>query len=154
MKAEYLNVILNSVVSITKQWMKKDFVLAQKSLKQTPFTTKPLTIIIGISGDLSGNVFISLDNETAKKLASSMAGGFVFEEVDELCKSAIGEMGNIILGNICTAFAEKGKKIDITPPVIIEGENMKLSTKYSPLLSLNLKTANNEEIILDISLKD
>lgn len=96
MKAEYLNVILNSVVSITKQWMKKDFVLAQKSLKQTPLTTKPLTIIIGISGDLSGNVFISLDNEMAKKLASSMAGGFVFEEVDELCKSAIGEMGNII----------------------------------------------------------
>ncbi|EAX48537.1 CheC domain protein [Thermosinus carboxydivorans Nor1] len=154
MKAEYLNVILTSTINVIKQWMGKDFVLAQKSLKHTPITTKPLTVVVGVNGDLSGNVFISFEAGTAKKLASSMAGGFVFEEIDELCKSAIGEIGNVIMGNICTAFAEKGKKIDITPPVLVEGENIKLGTKYSPLVSLDLKSVNNEEITLDISLSD
>ena len=43
------------------------------------------------------------------------------EQMDDLSKSAICELGNMILGNSATLLAANGIGIDITPPTLSHG---------------------------------
>lgn len=154
MNAVHINTVLTEITKIAKEYLEVDLAVKEKSLKNAPVTTEDITIIIGVVGSLSGSVFFSMNNETAKKVASKMAFGMEFDEVDELCKSAIGELGNICMGNVATAFSEKELPVNIAPPVTIEGAGTKISSKSSPLLSLVLGAETGEEIVLDVSLDD
>jgi len=54
--------------------------------------------------------------------------GMPVAELDEMAKSAISELTNMVLGNTATLFSQNGVSIDITPPSLLMGENMQIST--------------------------
>jgi chemotaxis protein CheX len=47
-------------------------------------------------------------------------GGFTFDQIDDMTKSAISEIGNMISGNATTIFFNQGIKLNITTPEVIE----------------------------------
>lgn len=57
-----------------------------------------------------------------------MMMGMPVEELDELSKSAITELSNMILGNAATIFYNRSIKMEITPPALFVGDNMEIST--------------------------
>ena len=63
-----------------------------------------------------------------------MMGGMAISELDEISKSAVSEMGNMIMGNASTIFAKKGISIDITPPSLLTGEKIEISNKISTIV--------------------
>jgi chemotaxis protein CheX len=56
------------------------------------------------------------------------------EELDEMSKSAISEMGNMIMGNTGSIFASKDINIDITPPSLLIGEKIEISNKVPTIV--------------------
>jgi len=48
-----------------------------------------------------------------------MMGGYAITEIDEMGKSAISELGNMISGNASTMLYNQGVHVDITPPRIM-----------------------------------
>ncbi|WP_372997506.1 chemotaxis protein CheX [Lutispora sp.] len=56
------------------------------------------------------------------------------EELNEISKSAISEMGNMIMGNASTILAERNINIDITPPSLLTGEQIEISSKVSTIV--------------------
>jgi len=82
---------------------------------------EPLFIMLGITGEISGQVCIVFDLEVAKDIASRMMMGMPVPEIDEMAKSALSELGNMIMGNAATILSNGNILIDITPPTLGTG---------------------------------
>ena len=76
--------------------------------------------IIGLSGDANGAVALSLKEETAFAITKILTGN-EHTSVDKYVTDAIGEVINIIAGNVKDVF-EKKHRIKITMPSIIKGK--------------------------------
>lgn len=80
-----------------------------------------LDIVIGVIGDLKGEVVYRFPHETSLEMVKIMSN-MEFDAVDEFVISAISEIANIISGNVLTILSEKNLTCDILPPVQGMGE--------------------------------
>ncbi|MCL2805715.1 MAG: chemotaxis protein CheX [Treponema sp.] len=79
-----------------------------------------LSGVIGLSGEADGAVAISLKDETAFELTRILTGT-EHTTVDKYVTDTLGEIINIIAGNVKNVF-EKKHRIKITMPSIIKGK--------------------------------
>ena len=108
------------------------------SVKSSPVAGSEVNSIIGVTGQVRGQVLYSMTEETAKKLASTMLMGMPVTEFDELCKSAISELGNMITGNAASELGNSGISCNITPPSLVMGSNVSVSFKDAQILVIPL----------------
>jgi chemotaxis protein CheX len=154
MNVEYINPFINVSVSLIKMICNADVNRGQIFIKNSPFTAKSVVIIIGVAGEFKGQVFFSMDESTACKIASAMMFGMEVNALEEMAKSAIAELGNMIMGNVSTEFYNNGIKIDITPPTIMVGNDMAVSTKGVKTICVPLLLDNIGEIEIDVAITD
>nr|WP_319487211.1 chemotaxis protein CheX [uncultured Caproiciproducens sp.] len=81
-----------------------------------------VVVIIGITGDLHGNVYFTMGEDCAKKVASSMMGGMDVPQFDEMVQSAVSELSNMLAATACTDLSGKGINADISTPTLIHGD--------------------------------
>jgi chemotaxis protein CheX len=75
--------------------------------------------IIGMSGDVEGNVALRFPVETACRVASLFIGGEVEASTPDFA-DAIGELANMVVGGAKAKFS--GRNISISCPSVIVGE--------------------------------
>jgi chemotaxis protein CheX len=90
---------------------------------------------------------------TADKIASHMIGQPI-RTFDALAASAIAELGNMITGNAAALLAEKGYTCDISPPSIIRGSNVKISTVNTPALVVPITLGEFGDLEINVSLQE
>lgn len=120
MKAEYINPFLESARIVIEQMINVRPTTGQLGIKDVKFVEKYIWIQIGLTGQMKGDIVFGLHEVVALKLVSAMMGGFVLNEMDEMGKSAISELGNMISGNASTMLFNQGVRVDITPPKLVE----------------------------------
>jgi len=62
-----------------------------------------------------------MNKNVALTAASGMMGGLNLTELDEMSKSALSELTNMILGNTATLLYNRGVGVEITPPSFLMG---------------------------------
>ena len=152
MEAKYINTFLEGLLQIFDQLANIKLNHLGTKLKTTSKIDKSVITIVGITGDLKGVVNINMNSDLAIKIASNMMGGTSVEKFDEISKSAISELLNIIMGNVSTKLSQMGVSIDITPPTMLTGDNIDLKTLDIPLISV-LYEYEGKPIDFDISIK-
>lgn len=105
-------------------------------------TDNEVNIIIGMVGDLKGNVVLSLPETTARNIASTMMGGMPVPELDLMPKSALCELSNMVTGSSMSQLEGMGVAVNITPPMLINGKN--LVTMISQVETLVISFSCNE----------
>lgn len=100
-----------------------------------------VTVMLGVTGSLTGQVCITMTETQAKDIASKMMCGMPVPVLDDLAKSAISELGNMIMGNAATILSTNNVLVDITPPTLITG-NAALSTTGIVTLMVPMKYEN------------
>jgi len=153
MDAKYVNTFLKSTQDIFSQVAQIDLKLSGTSLKNSPISSKNVVIMVGITGSLKGTVLINMDESLAMKIASNMMYGMPVTIFDEMAKSAICELSNMVMGNVATGLSAFGKNTDITPPTLMEGNNIKLTVSQLPLLSIKYRY-EEYDLDFDISIKE
>ncbi|WP_042163840.1 chemotaxis protein CheX [Paenibacillus gorillae] len=123
MKAEYINPFLESAKIVIEQVIQIRPSTGQLGLKDIKFSENYIWIQIGLNGQMNGDIVFGLSEEVALKMVSAMMGGFVISEIDEIGRSAISELGNMISGNASTMLFNQGVRVDITPPKVIHSAN-------------------------------
>ena len=103
------------------------------SLRTATFTSQPVTIVAGVNGQVEGSVLYGMSAETARNIASTMIGAQV-DTMDEMALSALAELGNMITGNAITILDGSGYNVDITPPSVIRGTDVEVSTKPAAIV--------------------
>lgn len=154
MKEEYINPFIKASTNIISEITGITPQLGKVYLKNTPYKSENILVLIGLTGKINGNVVITFSHETACKITSAMMMGMPVTEIDEMAKSAIGELCNMILGNTATIFSNNGVEIDITPPTILIGENMQLSIHKSVIICIPIMLDDGCKIEMDISYMD
>jgi chemotaxis protein CheX len=84
-----------------------------------------ITSMLGLGGDIRGMLAVHCPAVVAK----AITGGFLGMDVDELnedVKDAIGEIANMVAGNLKIAFAGYDMKIELAIPTSIVGESYRV----------------------------
>lgn len=153
MKAEYINPFIKASKEILTQMTQINFQVGRPTLKSSPFSANNIIILIGITGDIRGQAILSLDKSMALNVVSKMMGGMEVTELNDISKSALSELGNMILGNSATLLFNAGIKVDITPPTLMIGNNLSVSSDQMQVISVPLE-ADGSVIELNIFIKE
>jgi len=122
MDVNYINPILNSFASVMPQLGLTNVEKKGMRLKGRFIESPGVMIIVGIIGDIRGNVIYGLSLNDAKKIASTMMMGMPVDNFDELAQSAISELTNMLTANVATNFSNDNININISTPTLIHGE--------------------------------
>lgn len=153
MKKEHVNPFIKASMDVLAQTTGLLFSTRQPYIKDGPFKAENVLINLGITGDLRGSVVISMTEPTAKVIASTMMMDMPVPELNDMAKSALCELGNMILGNVATLFFNEGTKIDITPPTLFRAEHVQISNLNMLVICIPLET-ENYRIVLDVAIKE
>lgn len=140
MKVEYVNPFVQATVDVLQGI--GDVSPKKGSLKMLnkPAPSYGVSSLIGVVGEVKGQVVYSLKEETAKKIASVMMMGMPVDDFDEIAKSAISELSNMITGNAVTQLVATGVNVDISPPSLITGNNVVISSSSLKTLVVDIET--------------
>lgn len=133
MKVEYINPFIEASLCVFKTLLDAEAKLGKIYLKDSPYTVGDMIIMIGVVGGIRGQVCLELSLNTAEKIVSTMMEGITVSDMDEVGKSAIAELGNMIMGNACTIFSKNRLNIDITPPTVLTGDSIRISNKTATI---------------------
>ena len=121
-------------------------------LEGNPYTTEDVTAVIGISGSLTGSIYLSMAEPTALKIISAIIGQET-TELDELGQSGIAEMANVIAGSAGIELDAEGIETQINPPLVLVGRGARLSTVEIQRLVVPLTTFHGE-VKLHVALRE
>ena len=138
MKAEYANIFIKSAVSVFQKEM--NIHLSRKDLKKkrAPVPTLPISIILGITGYLEGQVVYAMDKDFAYNIAHSMMPNKLPAEIKKYENSAVSEISNIITGQATIALAGEKEIIKLTPPAVIMASDLQMDFLEIPTVSLSM----------------
>lgn len=122
MDVNYINPILSSFANVLPQLGLGKVEKKGISLKSRFIESPGVVIIVGIVGDIKGNVIYGLSVEDAKKIASTMMMGMPVNDFDELAQSAISELTNMLTANVATNFSNDNININISTPTLVHGK--------------------------------
>lgn len=127
LKAEIVNPFLKAALSFLEEHLNMEVTRGQLRLDSSKCTSGEINVAIGVTGDAEGTVLYSMSERTAKSIASVLIGEPV-PVFNALAESAIAEMGNIITGRAAFGLEEEGFRCRLSPPAIIAGRGVVIST--------------------------
>jgi chemotaxis protein CheX len=145
----FLKVTIQIIDQITGIKLQKGKIYAKSH--QMPMND--IAIIVGVTGGLSGQMVLGMDIETAKAISGKMQGKEI-KFFDELSKSAISELANIIMGNVATVFSKQNISLNITPPTLFVGKNMSCYSSKSTIISIPFELNIYGKLEVDIVMNE
>lgn len=146
MKITYIDHFVESASSVIQQVCQVEISRGEKEERDWTYREGHTWIHIGMTGHVKGDVFFGLENNLALQIVSAMMGGYPVQEMDELGKSAISELGNMISGNASTLLSQQGILIDISPPHFLPQEEMAERTGSAVSAALELQDMGRFQI--------
>lgn len=127
LKAGLVNPFLESAYRFLQDELKVEVTRGQLRLESSKATSGEVNVAIGVAGEAEGIVLYSMSEKAAKQIAAILIGEPV-PVFQELAESAIAEMGNIITGQAAAGLEGYGYQCNLTPPTIIAGKGVVIST--------------------------
>ncbi|MBO6108972.1 MAG: chemotaxis protein CheX [Eubacterium sp.] len=121
LNAEHINPFLMTAKKILQDVCFVEVAIQKPMLKEASFGKDDWVIIVGVTGEMRGQVLIAMSEKNACAIASKMCMTEI-KAIDDFAASALSELGNMIMGNASTVFSSSGIGIDITPPTLSHGE--------------------------------
>jgi len=135
---KHINPFIESFTSVMPQIGFNSTRNGNLSLKGKELVYSGVIIIVGIVGEIKGNVVYCIDLECAKKIASTMMMGMPIDEFDEMSKSALSELTNMLTANAATSFYNSGIKIDISTPTLFYGQDISVKMSSNQVLCIQM----------------
>lgn len=120
MPFKHIDSFVQAVYTVISSMLNPEIQAGKPFFNEEPLSRYEVTVLVGVLGDLQGQVICGMSKETAIKIISQMLGQEV-SEIDDLGKSALCELKNIIVGTASTNLSEVGYHCNITPPLFMMG---------------------------------
>jgi chemotaxis protein CheX len=143
MNLELVNPFLSAAFSVLETVLGNTPQKGELRLQTDGTTSHQVNVTLGVTGDVTGHIILGMSLQTADRIASTMIGQPI-RTFDKLAASAVAELGNMIAGNGLLHLSETGLVADVTPPSVIRGQNVEISTLAIPALIVPLGTDQGE----------
>jgi chemotaxis protein CheX len=111
-----------------------------------------VTIIVGFTKQIRGNVVYNMSEDTAKYIASTMMMGMPVENFDEMAQSAVSEMSNMLTANAATNLAAMGLEVDISTPSLSVGADFQVKISNEKYLTVTMDVSGHP-VEIDIAVQ-
>lgn len=152
MEVKYINPFIDSSKRILQELIGIQPKVEAPSLVDNTISGSDLVVIIGLTGEIRGQVMFTMNTSTAVNIAKKMTFNEDLKELDEMGESAISEMANMISGSTAMIMYSQGLITDITPPSICRGSKMILSSA-NKFISIPLDLGDLGKFFINISFK-
>jgi chemotaxis protein CheX len=139
MNVKFLNPFLEAAAEVLKAEMSATATRGDLSLQKSAMTTDDVTVLIHLVGQVYGVVMYGMPRETGLKMVSAILGQEL-SEMNSLAQSGIAELGNVITGAATVKFSQAGFEANISPPMVILGRGVQVSTLDFPRIVVPLET--------------
>jgi len=147
LNAEHINPFLMAAKKVIQDICFVEVSIQKPRLKEASFGPDTWVIIIGVTGEMRGQVLLGMVEKDACNIASKMCMTEI-KSIDDFSASALSELGNMIMGNAATVFSSGGVGIDITPPTLSHGK-VSFTSTYAKSLCVPLAF---EETVVELYL--
>lgn len=119
--------IVNATVEIFTSMVMMDVSVSPS--QETDYGTLEDTItgVIGLAGTHKGVLAVHIPHQVAFAITSNFLG-IDIDEINEDVEDAIGEIANMLGGNIKSILSEKGRDIDLSLPSTVSGKEYGFQT--------------------------
>jgi chemotaxis protein CheX len=118
MSFQHIDSFVQAVHTVIESMLDPNVETGKPFFNNDPLRKYEIVVLVGVLGDLQGQVICGMSTETAKKVIERMLG-MEITEIDDFGKSALCELKNIIVGTASTNLSEVGYKCNITPPLLL-----------------------------------
>jgi chemotaxis protein CheX len=136
MDVKVINPFVASITSVLPQLGFQNIVRKDIKLKSKKIKSSGVIMVIGIVGDRKGNVAYGIDMEGAKKIASIMMMGMPVNELDDMSKSALSELSNMLTANASINFSNDDINVDISVPTLMYGDDIEVNMNSEQIVSV------------------
>ncbi len=147
MDLKYVSPFMESFENVMPQLGYGNITKGGACFKEQEIINSGVSVIIGIVGKLRGNVVYGLSQAAAKSVASTMMGMEV-EELDDMSKSALSELANMLTAGAATLFYDLGLPVDISTPTLLQGENIGIKMSANQVCCVELYA---DDIKIDVN---
>jgi chemotaxis protein CheX len=139
MDVEMLKPFVEAAAEVLEMEVKTTVEKGNLTLQKSAMTTEDVTVILNLVGDIRGVVLCSLSQEVGLIIVSRILEQ-EFTEFDSMAQSGIAELGNVITGRATVKLSKAGYHVNISPPTVITGRNVQISTLDFSRIVVPLKT--------------
>jgi chemotaxis protein CheX len=149
LKAAYINPFLKAASYVFEQFH-LPCQIGNPSIKGSPFSGLDVLTVVGITGDIRGQMYLGGSMSSILNIVSAMMGGAPVSSLGSLEQSAISELANMICGNAMSFFSQEDISLDITPPTLIMGKQIEISAVKMRVLSIPIILNSNDQLQMNI----
>jgi chemotaxis protein CheX len=149
LKAAYINPFLKAASYVFEQFH-LPCQIENPSIKGSPFSGLDVLTVVGITGDIRGQMYLGGSMSSILNIVSAMMGGAPVSSLGSLEQSAISELANMICGNAMSFFSQEDISLDITPPTLIMGKQIEISAVKMRVLSIPIILNLNDHLEMNI----
>ena len=143
MNVVYLNPFLDAAHEVLKVEVQATAERGNLSVQKSALTAEEITVLISMIGDIQGVVLYGMSIKTGLEMVSRMMGQ-TCTEFDNLAQSGIAELGNVISGRASINLSNAGIQTNISPPTMLIGKGLQISTLDFPRIVVPLRTEMGE----------
>lgn len=153
MDVKVINPFIEALTSVMPQLGFQNIARGGLNVKEQFVQSKGITILIGMTNQVRGNVAYNMTEAAAKKFASTMMMGMPVETLDDMAQSAISELVNMVTANAAISFEKAGILVDISPPSLVVGSNFKAKLSNGKYIVLEM-VVDSEVVEINIGLEN
>lgn len=149
---KFLNPFLDAASEVLHAEVNMDVKKGNLSLQKSALTTNDVSVLINLVGQIQGVVIYEMSVATGMAVVSRILGQ-EFTEFDNLAQSGIAELGNVISGKATVEMSKAGYDSTISPPTMILGKGIQISTIDFNRIVVPLETEVGE-IVVHLALQE
>jgi chemotaxis protein CheX len=119
--------IIESTIEIFSSMVMMDITVDQENVNDNGKHTGTITGLIGLAGTHKGVLAIHIPHPVAMAITSSFLGMDI-TEINADVEDAVGELANMLGGNVKTILTGKGRDIDLSLPSTISGDSYRFQS--------------------------
>ncbi len=121
MRMELIQPFINAADAVLAETLRCRTRIGDLTMEEETYRRKGVAAVVTIKGDIEGRIIFDIDNLTAVKIATTIAGQDVAES-KEMLSETICELANLVIGNAVTTLNDQGFRFKINPPEVHLGE--------------------------------
>ena len=138
MDAKLVNPFVDAFTYVMPQMGFQEPKRAKLYVRERNAVSRGVSVIVGFTKQIRGNVVYNMSVDTAKYIASTMMMGMPINDFDAMAQSAISEMSNMLTANAATNLTGMGYEVDISTPSLTIGENFQVKISDAQYLTVEM----------------
>jgi len=143
---DYVQPFVSSAQEILEQVLSGQIAAGKVRLSPAPKAGNSVTAIVGITGEGEGRVLFEMSLPTALAIAAEM-NDEPQTELGSLVRDTLSELASMMTGRAISLLNDKGYELRVSPPTLIAGDNVTISTAELETLTVPLETTHGEVVV-------